>query len=117
MYPVMVKGPCGENLELQINPGDSVMDLRQFLLDAPETCFYTCYDLIMVMKDGSRYQLADYLEIGDVGDITTGGCSLEMVTALYDDRSVRSNVCRIRDLVSTPSLHSSLSTTFAMSTK
>lgn len=114
LYPVMVKGPCGENLELQINPGDSVMDLRQFLLDAPETCFYTCYDLIMVMKDGSRYQLADYLEIGDVGDITTGGCSLEMVTALYDDRSVRSHVRRIRDLVSTPSLHSSLSTTFAM---
>lgn len=114
LYPVTVKGPCGENLELQINPGDSVMDLRQFLLDAPETCFYTCYDLIMVMKDGSRYQLADYLEIGDVGDITTGGCSLEMVTALYDDRSVRSHVRRIRDLVSTPSLHSSLSTTFAM---
>ena len=63
----------------QINPGDSVMDLWQFLLDAPKTYFYTCYDLIMVMKDGSRYQLADYIEIGDVGDIITGGCSLDMV--------------------------------------
>ncbi|KAH9321375.1 hypothetical protein KI387_016014 [Taxus chinensis] len=114
LYPVTVKGPCGEKLELQINPGDSVMDLRQFLLDAPETCFYTCYDLIMVMKDGSRYQLADYFEIGDVGDITTGGCSLEMVTALYDDRSVRSHVRRVRDLISTTTLHSSLSTMFAM---
>ncbi|XP_057872432.2 clustered mitochondria protein [Cryptomeria japonica] len=114
LYPVTVKGPCGEKLELQINPGDSVMDLRQFLLDAPETCFYTCYDLIMVMKDGSHHQLADYFEIGDVGDITTGGCSLEMVTASYDDRSVRSHVRRVRDLISISTLHSSLSTTFAM---
>ena len=40
----------------------------------------------------------------------TGSC----YAALYDDRSVRSHVRRIRDLVSTPSLHSSLSTTFAM---
>eukprot|EP00249_Psilotum_nudum_P021027 c27943_g1_i1 orf=2-397(-) len=40
LYPIAVKGPSGENIELQVNPGDCVMDLRQFLLDAPETCFY-----------------------------------------------------------------------------
>lgn len=55
------------------------MDLRQFLLDAPETCFYTCYDLILNVADGARYHLAEYLEIGEVADISSGGCSLEMV--------------------------------------
>uniref|UniRef100_A0A2N9G2E6 Clu domain-containing protein n=1 Tax=Fagus sylvatica TaxID=28930 RepID=A0A2N9G2E6_FAGSY len=37
LYPVSVKTQSGEKLELQLNPGDSVMDIRQFLLDAPET--------------------------------------------------------------------------------
>jgi hypothetical protein len=55
------------------------MDLRQFLLDAPETCFYTCYDLILKAADGVRYHLAEYLEIGEVADVAAGGCSLEMV--------------------------------------
>jgi len=55
------------------------MDLRQFLLDAPETCFYTCYDLILKAADSVRYHLAEYLEIGEVADVAAGGCSLEMV--------------------------------------
>ncbi|CAK9881826.1 unnamed protein product [Sphagnum jensenii] len=113
LYPITVKGPGGEQLELQINPGDSVMDLRQFLLDAPETCFYTCYDLILKAADGVRYHLAEYLEIGEVADVAAGGCSLEMVNAMYDDRSVRSHVRRARDLISTASIHSSLSTALA----
>ncbi|CAM6110974.1 unnamed protein product [Calypogeia fissa] len=113
LYPMTVKGPSGEQMELQVNPGDSVMDLRQFLLDAPETCFYTCYDLILNAADGVKYHLADYLEIGEVADVAAGGCSLEMINAIYDDRSVRSHVRRTRDLLSTETLHSSLSTALA----
>lgn len=64
---------------LQLNPGDSVMDVRQFLLDAPETCFFTCYDLLLHAKDGAVHHLEDYNEISEVADITTGDCSLEMV--------------------------------------
>ncbi|KAG2372212.1 Clustered mitochondria protein [Vigna angularis] len=56
LYPVSVKTQTGEKLELQLNPGDSVMDVRQFLLDAPE----------------------------NIADITTGGCSLEMVPVVDD---------------------------------
>lgn len=58
------------------------MDIRQFLLDAPETCFFTCYDLLLQTKDGSTHQLEDYNEISDVADITTGGCTLEMVAGM-----------------------------------
>lgn len=66
----------------QLNPGDSVMDVRQFLLDAPETCFFTCYDLLLHTKDGSVHHLEDYNEISEVADITTGDCSLEMVAGM-----------------------------------
>ena len=66
-----------------MNPVDSVMDLRQFLLDAPETCFYTSYDLILTAADGTKHQLADFYEIGDVADVTTGGCSLEMISGNF----------------------------------
>lgn len=68
---------------MQLSPGDSVIDVKQFLLDAPETCFYTCYDLILHTKDGSTHQLEDYNEISEIADITAGGCSLEMVAGMY----------------------------------
>lgn len=114
LYPVSVKTQGGEKLELQLNPGDSVMDVRQFLLDAPETCFFTCYDLLLHTKDGSVHHLEDYNEISEVADITTGDCSLEMVAALYDDRSIRAHVNRARELLSLSSLHASLSTSLAL---
>ncbi|KAF5445836.1 hypothetical protein F2P56_031520 [Juglans regia] len=113
LYPVSVKTQSGEKLELQLNPGDSVMDIRQFLLDAPETCYITCYDLLLHTKDGSTHHLEDYNEISEVADITTGGSSLEIVPALYDDRSIRAHVHRTRELLSLSTLHASLSTSLA----
>ncbi|XP_010695371.2 clustered mitochondria protein [Beta vulgaris subsp. vulgaris] len=114
LYPVSVKTLGGEKLELQLNPGDSVMDVRQFLLDAPETCFFTCYDLLLHAKDGAVHHLEDYNEISEVADITAGDCSLEMVSAFYDDRSVRAHVHRTRELLSLSTLHASLSTSLAL---
>lgn len=58
------------------------MDIRQFLLDAPETCYITCYDLLLHTKDGSTHHLEDYNEISEVADITTGGSSLEIVPGI-----------------------------------
>ncbi|XP_026662154.2 clustered mitochondria protein-like isoform X2 [Phoenix dactylifera] len=117
LYPVSVKTQSGEKLELQLSPGDSVMDIRQFLLDAPETCFFTCYDLILHTKDGSVHHLEDYNEISEVADITAGGCTLEMVAALYDERSIRSHVRRARELLSLSTPHVSLSTLLALQHK
>ncbi|VFR02371.1 unnamed protein product [Cuscuta campestris] len=112
LYPVTVKTHGGEKLELQLSPGDSVMEVKLFLLEAPETCFITCYDLLLHTKEGP-YHLEDYNEISEVADITSGNCSLEMVPALYDDRSIRDHIHRTRELLSLPSLHSSLSTLLA----
>ncbi|KAL5719875.1 hypothetical protein ACHQM5_012605 [Ranunculus cassubicifolius] len=114
LYPVSVKSQTGEKLELQLNPGDSVIDLRQFLLDSPETCYFTCYELVLHTKDGSVHQLSDYNQISEVADITTGGCSLEMIPAFYDDRSIRAHILRTRELLSTYAVHASLSTALAL---
>lgn len=96
-----------------MSPGDTILDLRQFLSEAPETCFYTSYDLIMTTKDGIKYHLIDYIEVGEVTDVTGGGCLLEMYPALYDERSVRFHLRKFRELVSTAYSYSSLSTTLA----
>eukprot|EP00271_Cylindrocystis_brebissonii_P000725 TRINITY_DN10955_c0_g1_i1.p1 TRINITY_DN10955_c0_g1~~TRINITY_DN10955_c0_g1_i1.p1 ORF type:complete len:1987 (+),score=538.25 TRINITY_DN10955_c0_g1_i1:283-6243(+) len=114
LYPMPVKGPSGEEVELQVNPADTVMDIRQFLAEAPETCFYTSYDLILTTKDGTRYHMIDFIEIGEVTDIPAGGCSLEMFPTFYDDRSVRLHVRKFRDLVSTHGSFCSLSTALAI---
>ncbi|XP_051144780.1 clustered mitochondria protein-like isoform X2 [Andrographis paniculata] len=114
LYPVSVKTQGGDKLDLQLSPGDTVMDIRQFLLDAQETCYVTCYDLLLHTKDGSIHHLEDYNEISEVADITSGSCHLEMVSALYDDRSIRAHVQRTRDLLALSSLNTSLSTTLAL---
>ncbi|MFS7965567.1 putative clustered mitochondria protein [Helianthus anomalus] len=58
------------------------MDVRQFLLDAPETCFFSCYDLLLHTSDNSAHHLEDYHEISEVADITSGGCSLKMIAGI-----------------------------------
>ncbi|KAL6562798.1 hypothetical protein OROHE_005385 [Orobanche hederae] len=114
LYPVSLKTQGGEKLDLQLSPGDAVLDVRQFLLDASETCFFTCYDLLLHTKDGSTLHLEDYNEISEVADITSGDCFLEMVAAPYDDRSIRAHVHRTRELLSLSASHSSLSTMLAL---
>lgn len=71
------------NWHLQLSPVDSVLDVRQFLIEAPETCYFTCYDLLLHTKDGSVHHLEDYNEISEVADITSGSCFLEMVAGKF----------------------------------
>jgi len=108
-----VKGPAGEEVEVQVNPADTVMDLRQFLADMPETCFYSCYDLILTKPDGMRYHLVDFVEIGEVADIAAG-CFVEMYNTFYDERAVRLHVRRTRDLCSMAGSYASSSTLMAL---
>ena len=97
-----------------MNPADTVMDLKQFLSDAPETCFYTAYDLILAKPDGLRYHLLDFVEIGEVApELPKGGCVLEMFGTFYDERAVRVHVRKTRELLSMMGSQSSVSTTMA----
>ncbi|GAB2292084.1 hypothetical protein Dimus_026331 [Dionaea muscipula] len=62
LFPVYVKTLGGQKLELQLNPSDYAMDVRQFLLNAPVTFFFTCYDLLVHTKDGAVDHLEEYSE-------------------------------------------------------
>lgn len=77
-----IRGPSGEKTELQVAAQDTIMDLKQFLLELPEVTHYTHYDLIVNLKDGLRYQLADFQPLQDViseKGIEAGGAFLEVV--------------------------------------
>jgi hypothetical protein len=82
LYPMEIRGPSGEKTELQVAAQDTILDLKQFLLELPEISHYTHYDLIVNLKDGLRYQLADFQPLQDViseKDIEAGGAFLEVV--------------------------------------
>ncbi|KAL2326480.1 hypothetical protein Fmac_025538 [Flemingia macrophylla] len=90
----------GEKIEIQLTEEDTVMDIKQFLLESKETCYVTCYDLLLRANDGSVHHVHDYNVISEVYDITKGGVFLEMVPALYDDRSIRVHVRHTKELLS-----------------
>ncbi|MED6171806.1 hypothetical protein PIB30_044224 [Stylosanthes scabra] len=113
LYLVPVKTLNGDKIDLRLSPADTVIDVRQFLLDTPEMSFVTCYDLILNTKDGSSHHLEDYSEISEVADITTGGCSIEVIPAMYDDRAIRAHVHRTRDVLSLSNIHTSFSSLIA----
>ncbi|KAK4481775.1 hypothetical protein RD792_012686 [Penstemon davidsonii] len=113
-YPVPVKTPGGKKFDLLLNPGDFVVDVRDFLLQSPETCFITCYDLLLHTNVGSVHRLEDYNEISEVADITSGSCFLEMIAELYDDLSIRAHVDHAKELLSHSTLHPSMSTILAL---
>ena len=77
---------------LMLNPGDSFMDIRQFLLDARKTYSITFCDLLLHTKDGYIHHPEDFNEIYEVDDITAGGCSLEMVPGIYECCTTRTRV-------------------------
>eukprot|EP00245_Coleochaete_scutata_P017072 TRINITY_DN81_c0_g1_i1.p1 TRINITY_DN81_c0_g1~~TRINITY_DN81_c0_g1_i1.p1 ORF type:complete len:1555 (-),score=405.34 TRINITY_DN81_c0_g1_i1:386-4762(-) len=114
LYPVTVKGPGGEEFELQVSPLDTPMELRQFLADAPETCFYTCYDLLLTGADGSKFHLFDDILVKEATDISAGGCILELISGLYTDQGVRYHLKRVKDLVTLSGCHLSHSTQLAI---
>ncbi|KAK7405463.1 hypothetical protein VNO78_06781 [Psophocarpus tetragonolobus] len=101
-FTAFIRTVTGEKIDIQLTEGDSVMDVRQFLLESKEACFVTCYDLVLHTKDGCVHKLNNYNVISDVTDITAG--------ALYDDRSIRVHVQHTKELLSPSNTNASLST-------
>ncbi|RDX77533.1 Clustered mitochondria protein, partial [Mucuna pruriens] len=112
-FPTFIRTLTGDKIDIQLTEGDTVMDVRQFLLESKEACFVTCYNLLLHTKDGHVHHLEDYNVFSEVTDITTGGLFLEMVPALYDERSVRVHVRHTKELFSLSNLTTSLSTSVA----
>lgn len=61
--PVIVlnaESPNGKLVKVEVTAADSVLDIRQFLLECPETCELTCYHM-----EYEGTVLNDYLELAE----------------------------------------------------
>jgi hypothetical protein len=103
---LLIEAPNGKSVKVETTPTDCVLDVRQFLLDCPETAEYTCYRL---ESAATGEVLNDYLELQDYpalieqkqGQMST----LKIVPELYDDRASRLHVRRLRELLVKPPAH------------
>ncbi|KAL9645516.1 hypothetical protein ABK040_000581 [Willaertia magna] len=90
---IYIKSLTGSKLKLQITKGDSTIEIKQLLAECIETCYITNYELKIkgqTLNDFSDIQ--NYPEIQDEAELT-------MHALTYDDKSARSHVYRLRELL------------------
>eukprot|EP01112_Ceratiomyxa_fruticulosa_P021253 TRINITY_DN7410_c0_g1_i1.p1 TRINITY_DN7410_c0_g1~~TRINITY_DN7410_c0_g1_i1.p1 ORF type:complete len:1364 (+),score=366.09 TRINITY_DN7410_c0_g1_i1:107-4198(+) len=97
--PVYIKtlAQDGSTIQIQVTPLDSVQDIKQFLIEAPDTCYFTSFDLFLNGK--KLNELSQLSEIADLRENST----IEMRFTPYDERSARMHVRRVRDILATSS--------------
>ncbi|XP_065054486.1 clustered mitochondria protein homolog [Rhopilema esculentum] len=101
---LMIPG-AGEPSTLQISNHDTVQEIRQVVLDRPESCFRTCFSLQL---NGNR--LDDFVELHTVEDMKEDAV-VKVVDEPYSVREARIHIRRLRDLLSTSLYQSSFSAT------
>lgn len=93
-----IEAPNGKTVKVETTPTDSFLDIRQFLLDCPETCDVTCYHF---EYDGEPAN--DYSEIQEISELVQNGKgTLKMVHDFYDERLARLHIRRVRELMVHP---------------
>ena len=80
---------------------DGVMGLRSLLQEMPSMCHITSYSLVLLGKDGGKTPLNDYQTLGNYPALEQGG-KIAMVTSLYDNRSSKNHVQRLKDIIACP---------------
>ncbi|KAI9593693.1 clustered mitochondria-domain-containing protein [Syncephalis fuscata] len=78
---------------VQVSTQECVQDVRQAIIESPETCIYSCFYLAF---NGQR--LNDYTELGAIEAFTPED-SLTLVEDNYTEREARIHVARLRDML------------------
>jgi hypothetical protein len=109
---LIVEAPSGKQVKVETTPVDCVLDVRQFLMDCPETCELTAYHLehdSVVLND--YVELSEYPQLYDpamrsasgsaLGGMSVAGVSglpppavLKICPDFYDERAARIHVRR-----------------------
>ncbi|KAG0166155.1 Intracellular distribution of mitochondria [Apophysomyces sp. BC1034] len=84
------------NIKIIASPREAIHDIKQSIMESPETCAHSCFYLAF---NGKR--LNDFSELGEVEGITTE-TELELVEDTYTERDVRLHINRLRDLLGGP---------------
>ncbi|KAJ1968496.1 Intracellular distribution of mitochondria, partial [Dimargaris xerosporica] len=93
---LVVEAPDGQTLTLLASPNETVGDLKQNVIESPETCMHSCFHLTF---NGQR--LNEFVELGEVDGLVPDS-KIIMVRDAYTDREVRSHVNRLRELLIGP---------------
>ncbi|KAJ1970300.1 Intracellular distribution of mitochondria [Dispira parvispora] len=91
-----VKIPDGQVLTLLAAPSETVGDIKQNIIESPESCMHSCFHLTL---NGEK--LNEFADLGSVEGLQDGG-ELVLAQDLYTDREVRAHVNRLRDLLIGP---------------
>ncbi|KAL7335666.1 Intracellular distribution of mitochondria [Mucor circinelloides] len=96
-YQLTVKLPGGgEDIKIIASPRENIQDIKQSIMESPDTCANSCFYLAYKGK-----RVNDYLELGEIEGITTES-ELELVEDNYTERDVRLHISRLRDLLGGP---------------
>ena len=110
LYKVKIKTLAGNlTQEPTLNAGDTLLDVRHFLSETLETCYFTHY---LLKHDGA--DVNDFVEINTLATPEQEETarqskgtkeieiSLQMVEACYEERSVRAHVKKLREILAPP---------------
>ncbi|GAB5586112.1 Intracellular distribution of mitochondria [Umbelopsis nana] len=84
------------SIQVLASPREAIHDIKQSIIESPETCIYSCFYLTF---NGEK--LNDFQELGEVEGITTES-ELLLVEDTYTDRDARIHINRLRDLLAGP---------------
>ncbi|TPX43395.1 hypothetical protein SeLEV6574_g05077, partial [Synchytrium endobioticum] len=80
-------------LDIPVSLHVSIQDIRQYLLESPESNFHTCFSL---QVHGTR--LSDVVTLEECKEFTSGD-EMHMVPEPYSDRDVRVHISRFREVL------------------
>lgn len=95
---LLVETPNKKVVAVEATTTDGVMDIKQFLLETPESCYFTCYQLVHEGRAINPYaELSEYPEISEGAEH-----QVKMVPSFYDERTARAHVRRLREIIVDP---------------
>jgi len=100
---LLIESPTGRSVRVDTSVHDCVLDLKQFLLECPETCEFTCYHLF---HPNTQTVLNDYVELIEYPQLYNESSQLlRIMPEFYDERASRIHVRRLRELLVNPPAH------------
>jgi len=93
---IQVSSPAG-NLNLEVTAADTVLDLREFILEYPEVCHLTCFHLFF---QGRR--LTIFSELSHYPGLFQPNAQVILRPGRYDEGEVRLHLEKFRQIIREP---------------
>ncbi|KAK9721501.1 Intracellular distribution of mitochondria [Basidiobolus ranarum] len=88
--------PGGSQTQVLVNPQETIRDVRQALVESPETCIYSCFYLSL---EGQK--LNDFVTLAEVEGLSPES-QLTLVEDVYTEQEARIHLIRLKDLLAGP---------------